>query len=343
MKKFIYKEMKQARTFMALLTCFLFSASAFGQWTVYDCSVLPLNHTEIDFSLNALVNFTEEEFSATSKILDDPDIPDNSLLEFKIDPDMDTYSDGQRGTYRTDWDISNPSGLTIVTRFKAYDLGYDWIMDLDVHFGGSRAQFWFQNDNTIRFRRGSDSTYTLPEGVDLREWNIFRFVLDSDKDTVSLYINEEEVAYVEEELTTTSGDTYMRFGSSVRNKSVGFIMDWMIWDVTGANSPVEGSPIPDELFVIDDEPTSSFNIRAKRASLEYNVYPNPAAEYINISDAADVSKVSVIDLTGRVVFEQEFNNSSLIKIETTGLRSGVYILHINNNMGATFTDKLTIN
>lgn len=61
--------------------------------------------------------------------------------------------------------------------------------------------------------------------------------------------------------------------------------------------------------------------------IEFNVYPNPFVDYVNIDGY--VEKVSVFDLNGKLIFS-DTPNSTNTKIDLSYLNSGTYILIIND-------------
>ena len=75
--------------------------------------------------------------------------------------------------------------------------------------------------------------------------------------------------------------------------------------------------------------------------IEFNVYPNPASEVINISVNKVVEAiVSVVDITGKVVKTSSLNGLSTT-VNTAGLTNGVYYVTISNG-ASTSTQKVVI-
>ena len=74
------------------------------------------------------------------------------------------------------------------------------------------------------------------------------------------------------------------------------------------------------------------------------VYPNPANGSVNIvSQFIDgATRVKLIDLNGRIVFEGNYNFENKINVNLQSISSGVYILNLNNN-GVIYNHKLIIN
>src|SRR5690554_1175466 len=70
-------------------------------------------------------------------------------------------------------------------------------------------------------------------------------------------------------------------------------------------------------------------------SSQFNLYPNPAANVVNITNSENmlVQQVAVYDITGKHLTTQTFNNESEIQLNVENLASGVYMLHIETNAG----------
>jgi hypothetical protein len=128
-------------------------------------------------------------------------------------------------------------------------MSLDWTIDMDIDFGGKREQVYIQNDGQIRFRRGANEYYPFPEGFVQDEWYLFRFVMDTESNLFSVYLNETRLFMAQAAPADAGSNRYFRFGTGDTNKSSGYVMDWLIWDETGAFAPGEGAAIPSELSV----------------------------------------------------------------------------------------------
>jgi hypothetical protein len=61
------------------------------------------------------------------------------------------------------------------------------------------------------------------------------------------------------------------------------------------------------------------------------VYPNPAREKININlgtNASNIRKVQIVDLSGRVVKEIVPGKSSIVSIPSNNLKPGTYLVRM---------------
>lgn len=73
---------------------------------------------------------------------------------------------------------------------------------------------------------------------------------------------------------------------------------------------------------------------------DIHIYPNPVATNLNIHGAETYYKVSIIDLSGKVVLRHVFYNESLLNLSE--LQSGTYIVDIENQLGETRRTKLIV-
>lgn len=62
------------------------------------------------------------------------------------------------------------------------------------------------------------------------------------------------------------------------------------------------------------------------------IYPNPASSSISISYKEIINSVSITDITGKVVFQDEVNSTNFT-LPTLNLKSGLYIVNVATNQG----------
>ena len=68
------------------------------------------------------------------------------------------------------------------------------------------------------------------------------------------------------------------------------------------------------------------------------MFPNPATDVITI-EAADYQLVEMVDITGKVVFSSEIENS--LNIDVKEFNSGVYFVKLNGANGS-LTQKVVV-
>ena len=92
--------------------------------------------------------------------------------------------------------------------------------------------------------------------------------------------------------------------------------------------------------------TQSLSLESSKISFVKKLYPNPSNNKIHLNlHTSNISEMSVTfyDLTGRKVFEKNYNvNSNSLKINTSFLKSGLYIVEFNAENYKKFKSKLLI-
>ena len=71
-----------------------------------------------------------------------------------------------------------------------------------------------------------------------------------------------------------------------------------------------------------------------------SLYPNPATTYFYLNNLAEGTMVSVIDVTGKIIYNEKTISTNAI-IETSNFSNGIYVIQLENN-GAVAHKKLII-
>ncbi|SFO07055.1 Por secretion system C-terminal sorting domain-containing protein [Paenimyroides ummariense] len=73
----------------------------------------------------------------------------------------------------------------------------------------------------------------------------------------------------------------------------------------------------------------------EQLAAKFNMYPNPAATVVNITNSENmlVNQVTVYNMAGKQVSTQNFNNETEIQLNVENLASGTYMLHLQTNEG----------
>jgi len=118
---------------------------------------------------------------------------------------------------------------------------------------------------------------------------------------------------------------------------------------TGSNFTTFGEDINGELYIAGA--TSGIVSRLIDTSLQVNtfgktsfsMYPNPATSevFIKAEGLTFPATVSISDITGKLLTTQLLHTANNT-IATGALESGLYLVNINDNVGGSFTSKLTI-
>ena len=79
-------------------------------------------------------------------------------------------------------------------------------------------------------------------------------------------------------------------------------------------------------------PTLSIN---EQLAEKFNLYPNPATNVVNITNAENmqVQQVTIYDSSGKQLSTRSFNNETQIQLNVENLPSGIYMLHLQTNEG----------
>ncbi|MEG0916492.1 MAG: T9SS type A sorting domain-containing protein [Myroides sp.] len=73
----------------------------------------------------------------------------------------------------------------------------------------------------------------------------------------------------------------------------------------------------------------------KHLAAKFNLYPNPATNVVNITNAENmlVNQVTVYDIAGKQLSSQNFANESQIQLNVESLSNGTYMIHIETANG----------
>ncbi len=76
-----------------------------------------------------------------------------------------------------------------------------------------------------------------------------------------------------------------------------------------------------------DNFTSDSNLQG----LPINIYPNPVQQMVHVENIQNAKKISILDISGKILFEQKLDNQQAIIIDTGFLESGIYFIELNSN------------
>jgi hypothetical protein len=210
-----------------------FSVSNYN-WRYYDASVLPDVHVPIFASSNV------GGAGGTNVIVPDPEDATNGFLQIITAVNADNYM------WSTPLQTQTP-GVTLVFKVKAANDVARRVLELDLHHNGIRERLYInRQDNKVRLHEGIGSTeVSVPEGTSVSEWNIYR--LTKVNGVTKLYLNENPVPIAVGSTTTSTTSQYFRFGDGNGSHNIAGLLDWIVWDETGAYAPGEGLFIPDQV------------------------------------------------------------------------------------------------
>ena len=72
------------------------------------------------------------------------------------------------------------------------------------------------------------------------------------------------------------------------------------------------------------------------AATNFSVFPNPANDFVTISNSENISvnSISITDLNGRVVKQNTYSNGTNVQVNISDLSSGVYMMNITSDKGS---------
>lgn len=73
--------------------------------------------------------------------------------------------------------------------------------------------------------------------------------------------------------------------------------------------------------------------------VEFNLYPNPAKDVLNLRTDASVSRISISDMAGRTVMAQSLNGATNARLDVSSMESGVYQLTVTDINGITTSNR----
>ncbi len=101
------------------------------------------------------------------------------------------------------------------------------------------------------------------------------------------------------------------------------------------NTSFEGTLMIRPDFVSGKAPILSLNEKEK---LDFELYPNPTSDFVNLRIDGNIQSVQLIDMSGRVV--REFGNQNQLNLEA--FSAGIYFIKVTNSDGVAGTKKLVI-
>jgi len=69
----------------------------------------------------------------------------------------------------------------------------------------------------------------------------------------------------------------------------------------------------------------------ERDELSINIYPNPACDYLTISNIQKLQRIDIQDFEGTIIWSDNFSGENIVTIPVSGLPNGIYIIRIVSN------------
>jgi hypothetical protein len=330
--------MKRHLLFLVALVLFTMTyEELYAQWTVWDCSTLPEVTT-----MNGLpwvksdktTGLTDAATSVLWTVVDDPSISGNKIIK------INEFFGDRKESWINNWAaVANPTkGITCIYRVRASDE-----MIAATKVAGTDYCFWYVSLRDGAYRM--DLTLNYPDTLyaetnaklkvkiaNATAWHVYRFTLKGDQ--VNVYMDEKTTPV----LTATAGastNNYIKVGDTSTPGLFGALYDWLIWDLSGAYAPGQGTPIPTTLKGVTSVENYSPELPADY-SLTQN-YPNPFNPTTQISFSLvqpGYTTLTVCNVVGQVVaklVDEELSSGTYkVNFKAENLPSGVYFYQIKS-------------
>jgi len=83
------------------------------------------------------------------------------------------------------------------------------------------------------------------------------------------------------------------------------------------------------------------NIQLPTFNTQLSIYPNPTRNIVNVV-SKNIQQINIIDFTGRILIQQNFNNANNVKLNIANLSKGIYLLKVVDIKGNVQTKKLIV-
>lgn len=83
-------------------------------------------------------------------------------------------------------------------------------------------------------------------------------------------------------------------------------------------------------------------VEFKIQNLKFNIFPNPAKDYITIKSEEGIKEVKLLNTLGQVVRQQNCSNATKSLLWRVGEAKGFYMLQVITTMGEVWNEKLVV-
>ena len=326
------------KTKFLLLTTFLMLAFSlneiYGQWNVFKCETLPENSFPVWVKKDVTPGVTDGPASVLTFLEDDPDITGNKFLR------IEELLGDKRESWKQEWEIADSSvGVTVVLRTKPSP----GILAIAAADGNDYRFLYVSPRNGANY---DELKYDYPDALYLEkndappvvttstDWHIYRITLKIDQ--LSVYLDEDPTAIMSGTTSKTSGDNMLKFGDNSTGGMHGAYYDWIIWDLSGAYAPGEGTALPDDLTGLGGSPSSiKDNLNASGDHL--SSFPNPFTSSTTIAyrvETTSLTRIDIYDVTGKLVKnlvnELKVPGEHNIKFNAEDLPAGLYFCQMRS-------------
>ena len=75
----------------------------------------------------------------------------------------------------------------------------------------------------------------------------------------------------------------------------------------------------------------------------FTINPNPSSNTIEIQSDNKFTKVTIVSLEGRIVYDKENDKTNSLQVDVSGFANGVYLVNVINESGKLNSQKLIKN
>ncbi len=143
-------------------------------------------------------------------------------------------------------------------------------------------------------------------------------------------------------LTTDSVDFYLADYRFSNNAQDYIVKDWQWVDLTSlgnidsvyfvltsSDNGTFGMNTPG-VFCLDNFNDQSVGINEFIVENNFNFYPNPVQNILNVKSEEIITSLSIIDITGKELLNQSNFSTNTIQVDLSSLKQGVYFIRVNN-------------
>ena len=274
-------------------------------WNIFDGNSLPERTIPPWKEMDKTGGLTDNGFSDLFSVVSDPDISGNKLIK------VEELNGDRKESFGFNWGIKDPNvGVTAVFRAKPSDQ----ILTLQTDDGNDYRYIYFSMRNgeyreqlTVEYpgkiKMGQSNLES--DFSEYNKWHIYRFTLK--KDSFAVYIDENPNAVIYGRTPKIDNDNFFKWGDTSTPGFSGSLLDWLVWDISGAYVPGEGSAFPESLTGIDE--ISDIEKKSELQPNDFELlqnYPNPFNPNTEIEFNVPVSSnvnISIFDINGRLIQE----------------------------------------
>jgi aminopeptidase N len=227
-----------------------------------------------------------------------------------------TYNKGAMILHQLRWIIGDSAFFAALTNYlndSQLAYGFAYTTDLKAHFENASGQnlSWYFDD--WYYGQGYPS-YTIV-------WNQIGSSLNF---TVSQTQSDPSVSFFELPLPIRfSGqgqDTIIRFDNSTNAQSYSVNLPFAVDTVT----------LDPDTWLITAHNTILTSLQQNIANTYFSIIPNPTTDKINIAlnRVNDKITIEIVDMQGKLVFRQDYDNSKGESVDVRALSSGMYFVHL---------------